>query len=47
MAKVNFASTCCKYSYGVYEWSKPSKGFIGSGYEAEIFMNLSCCIGIY
>ena len=47
MANVNRASTCCRYSFGVYDWFKPSKGFIGSGIEAEVFMNVSSCIGMY
>ena len=47
MAMVYLAATCCKDSSGVYDWSKPSKGFIGSRIEAEVFMNVSCCIGIF
>ena len=41
MAKVSLPSTCCRYSSGVYEWSKPSKDFKGFGIEAEVIMNVS------
>ena len=35
---VTRASMCCKYSSGVYLWSKPSNGFIGSNIKAEEIM---------
>ena len=37
---VTRASIFCKYSSGVYWWSNPSKGLIGSEIEVDEFINV-------
>ena len=39
---VTRASICCKHSSGVWLWSKPSKGLIGSDTEVEEIIYVGC-----